>query len=277
VSKKATVWVLLGFLLTFVSLLVLNHQAATVSGPEALQNKVLADPADPTKGWTFSAANALTGRFGTFLHGNSVNRTYITLDISGAIPMLVSSQTPPSDIVCAVGADKVASLTCNNGTGKNATSDTPFATSYTIPAYFMTQGRMIRLRYGIELWAPAGKSGKRHSHSSYEELTVTLKAGATVLSSNTVPLSGNGASGLGSVLEYDLVGTEVARKSAPVIVEPVIATIPGAANAGQGNHKAQPIQLDTSSPQTITLNLAYSNGAAAGNAIKLLYLQVKAE
>ena len=116
-STKATVLVSLGFLVTFVALLVLYHQAATISGPEALQNKVLADPADPTKGWTFSAANALTGRFGTFLHGNSANRTYITLDISGAIPMLVSSQTPPSDTVCAVGADKFASLTCNNGTG----------------------------------------------------------------------------------------------------------------------------------------------------------------
>ena len=71
-------------------------------------------------------------------------------------------------------------------------------------------------------------------------------------------------------------GTEVPRKNAHVIVEPVIATIPGAANSGQGNHTAQPIQLDTSSPQTVTLNLAYTDGAA-GNAMKLLYLQVKAE
>ena len=277
-SKRAAVWVLSGFLVTFLMLLILHHNVVTTTGAEALQNKVLADSADSSKGWTFSAASAISGRLGTFLHGNTANRTYITLDISGAIPMLVSSQTPPSDTICAFGGDKIPTLACNNGPSHDATTVTPFVTSYTIPPYFLTQGRSIHLRYGLGIWASGGGGGKKRSRKKAEQLTVTLKAGSTALYSDSFSLnSASGPEGIGSVLEYEIVGTEMPHRNAHVIVEPMTATIPGAAGLDQGSHTAQPIQLDTSSPQPITLNLAYSGAGNPGNAMKILYLQVKAE
>jgi hypothetical protein len=278
-SKRAAAWVLSGFLVILLALLILHHNVVTITGAEALQNKVVADAADPTKGWTFSAASAISGRLGTFLHGNTANRTYITLDISGAIPMLVSSQTPPSDTICAFGGDKIPTLACNNGPGHDAFTTTPFATSYTIPPYFLTQGRSIRLRYGLGVWAPGGGGGgKKRSRNKEEQLIVTLKSGSTALFSHSFSLnSAGGADGIGSILEYEIVGTEMPHRNANVIVEPVVATISGATVLGQGSHTAQPIQLDTSSPQPITLNLAYSGAGNPGNAMKIMYLQVKAE
>ena len=242
-----------------------SRQYLTAGGTQVVGSKTLtssnlyADSSDNTKAVQFVLSGLTTGTTRNITWPNAGGA------VAGTLPLVVSMQVPATqDVICALHTDTISGITCANGA--DATSDTAFATGFTVPANFMQNKKNLRVTGSFAVW----------SGSAAVQWTWKLKAGATTIYSSKAPITGlaNSITNQSFVWSWDMVAAAAPSASSNTFTADSFPNVPGVAGAQLVNITAQPVLLNTSGSLALTLTISYAANTAA-NAVQLQWLRVE--
>jgi hypothetical protein len=253
-------WSQSGTLRTFSS----QAGVETLANKTILSNSNLCDATTNTKciGWSLAGAAASTTA--SIAESNTASRTYTFPDFSANAQMNVSLTTPASDVICALHADTVGTLTCNNAV-TDGTTITPFTTGYTVPANFFTTGTSLKIVLGVSIW----------SSGTAPTIVLTVKAGSTVIYTDSAMAIGVSQTNAQSAVTWELTSVAAPGASVFTFTTPVSNTI-GGAISGTTTNRTVPQQLATNGSLALTFSVTYSANTT-GNAIKVNYFKAEVE
>jgi hypothetical protein len=173
-------------------------------------------------------------------------------------PIFVSAQNAGTDVICALHADTIAGLTCNNAV-TDGTTATAFATTVTIPAGTLTAGNSVPVALTFGVFGTV----------TLPTVAFSIKLGGiTVLASGT-PLV-NATGGVGREFRCSLRALAVASSTTPIVASCVANTLATAANIYNAliTNTTKSIAVDTTVSQALSVTVTFS-AATSGNAIWL--------
>ena len=181
-----------------------------------------------------------SGIYVTFadLTGHNTNDTWaIAVTPAGANPGYVRSVSVPpvADVLCAHGSDaSISGVVCLNAA--DATTETGFQTSATMPANLWASNRALRVTAQFSVW-----SSPTASSTAAFNLVVN---GATKLASTTTAIvPPNSLTGTGASATWLVVGTPAG--AGDYLTQPLVNSLPGATAALTANATAQPVSAGT--------------------------------
>ncbi len=171
--------------------------------------------------------------------------------LTGGIPRLIGWVHPPSDVRCAHGGDTSitfnSSGACNNPTGTEGTSAAEFASSVSIPANFMVQDKMLRVKAQLKAW----------SSTTSAALQVRMQWGSTTNYAANGPIgTTNGMVNRGVLMDCNIVSLAAPASSALQTADcnvPVPAWV-----AANWASTTVPGNVNTSSAEALSIGAYYS-------------------
>lgn len=147
------------------------------------------------------------------------------------------------------------------------TTETAFATTYTIPANYLVANRTLRIT------ATFSVTSSGSAPTSTIKLRITNASGTT-LYSHTPASPGNNLAGKGGGFQWIMSGTVAAGASANVITQPTVAPTNFGFGSTVGNLTAQPIALATNGNIVLVITQQYSANTS-GNTVTLNQLCIE--
>ena len=172
--------------------------------------------------------------------------------------------TPGTDVVCALHADTITGLTCDNGT-IDGTTETSFTTTYSLPTSWLAQNQVIMPCVVI------GVTSSATPPTTMVKLYLGGKSGTLLFSTSGTVGQAASASGRTTSFCFSITSLSAPGTSANLFVSQLL----NSSNAGTASlaniavsNSAQTISANTLASNFLTLTLTYSANTA-GNAYNL--------
>lgn len=174
--------------------------------------------------------------------------------LTGALPRVLSVQRSTTDTLDA------ATIT---------TTETAFATTYTLPANYLIAGKAVRVRCAFYTTT----SGSAPTQLYRLRIQKAGPTNVNLCASSAITVS-NSFSNRAGALTWLIQGTAAPGAAVNILTTCEGGVMGGGMNSGHMNSIAQPVAADTTAAQTIQITLTYGAGTA-GNTLTLLMMTVE--